>query len=149
MAEKYLKVMQDGSIVGFIPDNSQNRNFWARQNARLGKGGRTAAAEMVTLVPASDEEAEHMTKPVVESAKAVSNKPQAVSEVDQLREELRQQQALINKLFLNSNSIYENKEEGERNDGEETTSILEKKKPGPKPKNQENGETNKTASETE
>lgn len=130
MAEKWLKIVQDGR-PSFVPDNSQNRKFWSRQNAKMA-GSQNAQKEMATIIPASAEENEELNAMAAMSAtrNAISAIPATV-ELDELKRQLAQQQELINKLLL------ENKGEPVVNTGEPEK---EKGKPGPKPKNNTNGE---------
>lgn len=104
MAENYLKLIQDG-VTSYVPDNKQNRDFWARQNARLGKG-RSAANELVTILKATPDEVEFMTKPVAESAAFLqkqSNPESATAEqLAKMQAMIESQQALINKFLLGS-----------------------------------------------
>ena len=132
MAEKYLKVIQDG-ITSYIPDNAKNRSFWAKQNAKLGKS-RNAQFEMVTVVPASDEEVAFMNQPVTSSAPVTPTvttteleKMQAL--FAQQQEQIASQQLLINKLLLGDAA---------------ETDAKEKAKPGPKPKTNNDGQANQT-----
>lgn len=128
MAEKYLKVIQDG-VTSFIPDNSKNRTFWAKQNAKLGKS-KLAQFEMVTVIPATDEEVAFMNQPV--TTPTVIQPTVATSELEKMhamfalqQEQIAQQQLLINKLLL-------------------VDTDKEKVKPGPKPKTNNDGEANQT-----
>lgn len=128
MAEKYLKVIQDG-VTSFIPDNSKNRTFWAKQNAKLGKS-KLAQFEMVTVIPATDEEVALMNQPAVSSTPVAPTvttteleKMQAL--FAQQQEQIAQQQLLINKLLLGDTD-------------------KEKGKPGPKPKTNNDGQANQT-----
>lgn len=118
MADKHLKVIQDGR-VSFIPDTPFNRAFWAKQNAKV-SGSRNAQHEMVTILPASANEEAELNVVSVSQPKASSQE----SEFETLRKQLADQQALINKLLLK-----EDKKDGE---GEK-----EKSKPGPKPKTEQ------------
>ncbi len=126
MAEKYLKVIRDG-VDSYIPDNQANRSFWAKQNARIGKG-RSAAHELATILPATDEEVAFMTKPVADSLTAgathIAAQISLADELKSLRAISDSQQALINKLLIGN---------------VEDSEITEKKKPGPKPKTNTDG----------
>lgn len=131
MAEKYLKVIRDGE-TSYIPDNAGNRSFWTKQNARLGRG-RSAAHELVTIVPATDEEVAFMTQPVADSLTANAAHTAAqislADELKSLRAISDSQQALINKLLIGN---------------VEDTEMTEKKKPGPKPKTNTDGKDDET-----
>lgn len=131
MADKYLKVIQDG-ISSFIPDNPKNRTFWAKQNARLGKS-KMAQFEMVTVIPATDEEVAFMNQPTVITAPVAPTvttteleKMQAL--FAQQQEQIASQQLLINKLLLS----------------DVDSEQKEKSKPGPKPKSNNDGQATQT-----
>lgn len=132
MAEKYLRLMQDG-ITSYVPDNKQTRDFWARQNARLSKG-RNSAQEMVTIERATDEEVQFMTKPVAESAaylQKLANPETATAEqLAKMQAMIESQQALINKYLLGNIDAVSTPVEG---------ADKAKGKPGPKPKTESDG----------
>lgn len=117
MADKHLKVIQDGR-ASFIPDTPFNRAFWAKQNAKV-SGSRNAQHEMVTILPASQDE-----ETALRAAVVVASKASQQSDYELLRKQLAEQQALINKLLLK-----EDKKDGEVE--------KEKSKPGPKPKTEQ------------
>ncbi len=141
MAEKFLKVIQDG-VASYVPDNKSTRDFWAKQNARLGKN-RSSAHELVTILPATDEEVAFMTKPVADSAAAATqNQNSAVEKLESLRAVLDSQQALINQLLLKN----ETKPVNPPVQVEEAEDKA-KGKPGPKPKTNNDGKDEKTSGE--
>jgi hypothetical protein len=148
MADKYLKVIQDG-VASYIPDNGKNRTFWAKQNARLGKS-KMAQFEMVTIAPATDEEVAFMNQPAITTAPAAPTvttteleKMQAL--FAQQQEQIASQQLLINKLLLGDAPAGSPVKE-EPTVTAPATSELEKEKgkPGPKPKTNNDGEANQT-----
>lgn len=128
MADKYLKVIQDG-VTSYIPDNANNRKFWTNQNKRVAKS-QYGQKEMVTILPASEEEVAHMNQQVVNSA-PVQKGPSEIEKMQSLfaqqQEQIASQQLLINKLLLG-----------------EDTEQKEKGKPGPKPKTNTDGQANQT-----
>jgi len=143
MAEKFLKVIQDG-VTSYIPDNAKNRAFWTRQNARLGKS-KLAQFEMVSVLPATDEEVAFMNQPAVSTAPVTPTvttteleKMQAL--FAQQQEQIASQQLLINKLLLGDTPVVPPVKE-------ELTAPVEleqkdKGKPGPKPNT--DGQANQT-----
>jgi hypothetical protein len=126
MAQKFLKVIQDG-LTSYVPDTKFAREFWAKQNARLGKN-RNAQHEIATIMPASEEEVEFMTKPVAESSVSDSIKSILPSDdrLAKLQSQLESQQALINTLM------------GKLIDAQPQATEV-KGKPGPKPKTDNDG----------
>lgn len=105
MAEKYLQVIQNG-ISSYVPDNRFNRSFWAKQNAKVSRN-RNAQQEVVTIREASPEEVEFMQSSGFLSNVAPTNRS---NEIDELKATVALQTAQI-------------------------AALLEKGKPGPKPKN--------------
>lgn len=93
--EKYLKIIIDGE-TNFIPDNKSNRQFWAKQNTRIGNG-RNSGQYLATILPATDEEVAHMTLPDIPNV--VSQPTNTSSEIESLRNLVLQQQELVNKLL--------------------------------------------------
>lgn len=93
--EKYLKVIIDGE-TNYIPDNKGNRQFWAKQNSRIGNG-RNSSQYIATITTATDEEVAHMTLPEVQSQ--VLQATNTNSEIESLRNLVLQQQELVNKLL--------------------------------------------------
>lgn len=93
--EKYLKIIIDGE-TSYVPDNRANRQFWAKQNARIGNG-RNSSQYLATILPATDEEVAHMT--VVDAPSSVSQPANNSSEIESLRNLVLQQQELVNKLL--------------------------------------------------
>ena len=137
MAEKYIKVMQDGK-TSYIPDNRENRNFWTKQNTRLGRS-RNSAHELATILPATTEEVAFMTNPVAASSYqpvAPSNDLASLKDMfEKQQQQIMDQQALINKLLLGGTPSEQKYGESEQK---------EKGKPGPKPKTNNDGKDNET-----
>ena len=103
--EKYLKVIIDGE-THYIPDNRNNRQFWAKQNSRIGNG-RNSNQYIATIFSATDEEVAHMTLPAVQAVvpqqastiSEIENLKSTASEVESLKNLVLQQQELLNKLM--------------------------------------------------
>lgn len=132
MAEPYLKLIIDGHHH-YVPDNKQTRDFWAKQNARLGKG-RNSAHEIATILKATPEEVEFMTKPVADSAAFLQKQPNpeaaTAEQLAKMQAMIESQQALINKLLLGKLDAEPTPTEG---------ADKAKGKPGPKPKTETDG----------
>lgn len=96
MAEKYLKVIQNG-VASFVPDNKRNRDFWTKQNAKVSRS-RSAHQEIVTIMEARPEEVAFMQQ---SGSPANIFQPviQPVSEVSELKKLLAKQQEQIDKLL--------------------------------------------------
>lgn len=147
MADKYLKVIQDG-VTSYIPDNANNRKFWTNQNKRVAKS-QYGQKEMVTILPASEEEVAHMNQQVVNSA-PVQKGPSEIEKMQTLfaqqQEQIASQQLLINKLLLGDTPVAtQTKEETPIAEGStEGDGIKEKGKPGPKPKTNTDGQASQT-----
>lgn len=151
MADKYLKVIQDG-VTSYIPDNANNRKFWTNQNKRVAKS-QYGQKEMVTILPASEEEVAHMNQQVVNSA-PVQKGPSDIEKMQSLfaqqQQQIASQQLLINKLLLGdtmpvNTAIPPAKEDAPNaNPVSSEGDVKEKGKPGPKPKNNTDGQANQT-----
>lgn len=113
MAEKYLKVIQNG-VSSFIPDNRRNRDFWAKQNVRVSRS-RSANQETVTLFEASPDEVMFMQQ----SGSKHNSAPQS-AELEDLKKLVAAQQEQIAKLISAVGS---------------EDDVQERGKPGRKPKN--------------
>jgi hypothetical protein len=133
MAEKYLKVIQNG-VASFIPDNRRNRDFWTKQNAKVTRS-RSSHQEIVTIMEARPEEVAFM-----QQSGAPSNVFQPViqtpSEVSELKALLAKQQAQIDRLMQSQTD----KEQETIDDDDPEFVYLEAegkkaKKPGRPPKN--------------
>lgn len=133
MAEKYLKVIQNG-VASFIPDNRRNRDFWTKQNAKVTRS-RSSHQEIVTIMEARPEEVAFM-----QQSGAPSNVFQPViqtpSEVSELKALLAKQQAQIDRLMQSQTD----KEQETIDDDDPEFVDLEAeekkaKKPGRPPKN--------------
>lgn len=134
MAEKYLKVIQNG-VASFIPDNRRNRDFWTKQNAKVTRS-RSSHQEIVTIMEARPEEVAFM-----QQSGAPSNVFQPViqtpSEVSELKALLAKQQAQIDKLLQAQSDTGTEKEAIEDDDPEFVYMEAEEKKakrPGRPPK---------------
>jgi hypothetical protein len=132
MAEKYLKVIRDG-VESYIPDNTANRTFWAKQNARLGRG-RSSAHELATIVQATDVEVAFMTKPVAESLAANAAQVNSTDELKNMRSMLESQQTLINQLLLQNIKPQDKQNPESPAEDIQDDQLKERSKPGPKPK---------------
>jgi|SRR6476646_1557190 len=122
MAEKMLKIVQDGR-ESYIPDNRFNRAFWTKHNSRVA-GSYNAQRELVTILQPSQNELAELEK---QTALEIGQKPviaAANNELDTLKQQVAQMQEMIAKLT-------EPVEEQPK----------EKGKPGPKPKNDKDGES--------
>lgn len=140
MAEKYLKVIQNG-VASFVPDNKRNRDFWTKQNAKVSRS-RSAHQEIVTIMEARPEEVAFMQQ---SGSPANIFQPviQPVSEVSELKKLLAKQQEQIDKLLAQNESKEtmevkpelpaENSEDPEFVDMEAEEQKV--KKPGRPPKN--------------
>lgn len=114
MAEKYLKIIQNGN-VSFVPDARSTRQFWDAQN-RLYAKSREAEKHIVTYTVAKDEEVAHLLPQPVLQAVPASN------EMQSLKEKIAAQQAQIEFLIKIAS--------GNKPDDD----VKERQKPGPKPK---------------
>lgn len=153
MAEKYLRIMQDG-VTSYVPDNRQTRSFWANYNKRVA-GGRNATNEIVTWQPATDEEVAFMTKPASETSANIQRQANVAAATEEqlakLQQQLLSQQELINKLLLEKMSPTQDDKPTSSAETESNTapglqaSALNsepekvKGKPGPKPKTENDG----------
>ncbi|MCW3466500.1 hypothetical protein [Chitinophaga nivalis] len=117
MPEKYLKVIQNGNTT-FIPDNQRNRSFWTKQNTLVSRS-KSALSEIVTVLPASDDEVSHMQHSDVGTSMA-SNHTSAITQDNSAIFEF------LNRLQKQNDSLNEKISE--------LTAEREKGKPGPKPK---------------
>lgn len=133
MAEKYLKIIQNGN-VSFVPDAYAKgvyvtRRFWDSQN-RLYAKSREAEKHIVTYTAAKDEEVAHLFQQPTSVAAPANN------EMQSLREQIAAQQVqieLLIKIASGKQSVEEIKEpEKETKQPEE--GGKERQKPGPKPK---------------
>lgn len=115
MAEKFIKIIQDGRS-SLIPDTPFNKAFWAKQNAKI-SGSQNASKEMVTIMPATEEEVAAMHVVVNPTDKKASQLPDYAS----LKKQIDDQQALINQLLLGKSAS-------------ESDEDAPKGKPRPKPK---------------
>lgn len=136
MAEKYLKIIQNGNTT-FIPDNQRNRSFWAKQNSLVSRS-RSAHTETVTIIPATDEEVAFMQHSDVGTATkkpaSTLNDNSAIFEMMNRLQKQNEEQA--EKLALleakqNTSIVEPATTTGGNGEGGEEK---EKGKPGPKPK---------------
>ena len=135
MAELFDKLIQDGR-VSFVPRSNKTRQFWTKYNAKVA-GSQNAAKETVTWMPATEEEVAEWRKdaePTSRNQALPAPAPVSSFALEELQkqmqlqqEQIKQQQEMITKLL-------------ESHVGGENSSEKERGKPGPKPKNNTNGE---------
>lgn len=139
MAELFDKIMQDGR-VSFVPRSNKTRRFWDKYNAKIA-GSSNAQKETVTWQPATEEETKAYYAQL--EAKPVQTIPVQNNELEALKQQLAEQQKLITELLVRAlpqSSVGPAQVAGNET-GEESK---EKGKPGPKPKNNTNGENKET-----
>lgn len=137
MAEQWDKIIQNG-ITSFIPRSNKTRQFWTKHNSKVA-GSQKAAQETVTIVAATEEEVrewQQESTPAKAVAAILAPVPVENSAISELRkqlelqqEQMKQQQEMISKLL-----------EMQSAGGEGADVPKEKGKPGPKPKNNTDGE---------
>lgn len=141
MAEKYLKIIQNG-VASYVPDNRRNRDFWAKQNGKVARS-RSAHQEIVTILEASPEEVEFMQQSSI-PAKGTSVPTTVVrevvnnSELELLKKMVDLQQEQIKSLLESKQTEEKDLNEKDSDDEPEFVDFSDEKpkgKPGPKPKN--------------
>lgn len=138
MAELFDKIIQDGR-VSFVPRSNKTRRFWDKYNAKIA-GSSNAQRETVTWMPATEEEMaqlRYQQAPAKVVSIPVAPVPSADIEIlkNQLalqQEQMEKQQKLIEQLL--TGVATQTPDSGQAEPGKE------KGKPGPKPKNNTNGE---------
>lgn len=121
MAEsKWDKLIQDGR-TSFVPRSVKTRAFWTKYNSRIA-GSQNAQREMVTILPATDEEIATLNVQIEAPAiKPVSGGFVVPNtELEALKQRMAEQDEIIKQLL----------EDRQRS------------KPGPKPKDKTDGESN-------
>lgn len=135
MAEIYDKLIQDGR-ESFVPRSNKTRQFWTKHNARVANS-QNAQKETVTIVPATEAEMAELNKlPAPSTVKAPITELEALKKQMELQQELmlaqqRQIQELLNAKSAPASDVKE-------------LEVKEKAKPGPKPKNNTDGESEQT-----
>lgn len=137
MFEKLLKLIQGGN-ESLVPDNVHNRKFWSKQNAKIA-GSQNAQNEMVTIMPATEQE----MASYYAAQKPTTTIPVAGNKMEALEKQLAQQQELINKLLLAQIPAPADAAKDTEPAGE-SEPTKERAKPGPKPKINTDGESDKT-----
>jgi len=133
MAELFDKLIQDGR-ESFIPRSTKTRQFWSKFNARIA-GSQNAAKETVTIIPATEAEMAELNKQPAPS-KVVA----PTSELESLKKQMELQQELMLAQQRQIQELLNAKEVGE----DQNEPPKEKAKPGPKPKNNTDGESKQT-----
>jgi hypothetical protein len=112
MAELFDKLIQNG-IESFVPHSAKTRAFWTKHNSRIA-GSQNAQKEMVTIMPATEEEmASLRAQTEVPAAKPIAGGfavPNA--ELEALKKRMAEQDEVIKQLLEDK----------------------QRSKPGPKPK---------------
>lgn len=135
MAEQYDKLIQDGR-ESFVPRSNKTRQFWTKYNAKIA-GSQNAQKETVTIIPATEAEMAELNKvPAPSIVKAPTSELDALKKQMELQQELMLAQQWQIQELLNAKS-------GPTTEIKEPESK-EKGKPGPKPKNYTDGESEQT-----
>lgn len=117
MAEKYLKIIQNG-VASYVPDNRRNRDFWTKQNAKVSRS-RSSHQEIVTIMEARPEEVAFMQQSG-SPANVFQPIVQTPSEVSELKKLLAKQQEQIDRLLkAQTESTADSNEEGDEPDSED------------------------------
>lgn len=136
MAEKYFKIIQNGTI-SYVPNNQANKNFWAKQNSLVSRS-HAAHKETVTILEATDEEVAFMQHSDVGSSKPTPRHAQNIDTntilemMNRLQKQNDEQAQKINDLLAKQNEQITESPTGPNDESD--TILKEKGKPGPKPK---------------
>lgn len=139
MAEKYLKIIQNGTS-SYVPNNQANKNFWAKQNSLVSRS-QAAHKETVTILEATDDEVAFMqhsnvgaSKPSVHQSPTADNS--AIFEMmNRLQKQNEEQARRIDDLMAKRNApIMPDATVTAGGEGSDSSTDKEKSKPGPKPK---------------